>query len=83
MTQGEIEERVREVLAEQLACDVDRVTMDARFDQDLNADSLDMVEAVLALEEELGVSIPEKEIEGVETVRQAVDLVTAKLAANA
>lgn len=81
MERAQIEEQVRKVLAEQLACDVEQVTLDARFDKDLDVDSLDMVEAVLALEEELGISIPESEIEQLETVGQAVDLVSSKLAA--
>lgn len=83
MERPELEERVRKVLAEQLARDVDEVTMEARFEEDLDADSLDLVEAVLALEEELSVDIPEGEMEGVKTVGQAVDLVSSKLGANA
>jgi acyl carrier protein len=78
MERQEVEERVRKVLAEQLAREVDEVTMQARFEEDLDADSLDLVEAVLALEEELGVNIPEEEMEGVKTVGQAVDLVISK-----
>ena len=78
MERQEVEERVRKVLAEQLARDVDEVTIEARFEEDLDADSLDLVEAVLALEEELGVNIPEEEMEGVKTVGQAVDLVISK-----
>ena len=79
MERKEIEERVRKVLAEQLAREPDEVTPEARFEEDLDADSLDLVEAVLALEEELGVEIPEEEMEGVKTVGQAVDLVEGKL----
>jgi acyl carrier protein len=83
MTKQEIEEKVRKVLAEQLARDESEVTTEARFEEDLDADSLDLVEVVLALEEELGVNIPEEEMEGVKTVGQAVDLVAGKLGANA
>jgi acyl carrier protein len=83
MTKQEIEDRVRKVLVDQLARDESDVTMEARFDEDLDADSLDLVEVVLALEEELGVNIPEEEMEGVKTVGQAVDLVAEKLGANA
>jgi acyl carrier protein len=83
MTKAEIEERVRKVLVDQLARDESDVTMEARFEEDLDADSLDLVEVVLALEEELGVNIPEEEMEGVKTVGQAVDLVAVKLGANA
>jgi acyl carrier protein len=79
MDKQEIEEKVRKVLAEQLAVDESQVTTEARFAEDLNADSLDLTEAVLALEDEMGIEIPEEEMEGVKTVGQAVDLVASKL----
>lgn len=79
MDREEIEARVRKVLAEQLAVDDAQVTPDARFAEDLNADSLDLVEAVLALEEEWNIEIPEEEMDGVKTVGQAVQLVASKL----
>ena len=79
MDRQETEDRVRKVLAEQLAVDESQVTVQARFAEDLNADSLDLTEAVLALEDEMGIEIPEEEMEGVKTVGQAVDLVAAKL----
>jgi acyl carrier protein len=79
MDRAEIETRVRKVLAEQLAVDEEQVVPDARFAEDLNADSLDLVEAVLALEEEWNIEIPEEEMDGVRTVGQAVDLVASKL----
>jgi acyl carrier protein len=79
MDRQEIEDRVRKVLAEQLAVDESQVTPQARFAEDLNADSLDLTEAVLALEDEMGIEIPEEEMEGVKTVGQAVDLVASKL----
>jgi acyl carrier protein len=59
--------------------DEGQVTPDARFAEDLNADSLDLVEAVLALEEEWNIEIPEEEMDGVKTVGQAVQLVASKL----
>jgi acyl carrier protein len=80
---GEIQEKVCSILAEQLAVDAEKVTPDARFGEDLDADSLDLVEAVLALEEEFGVSIPEEEMENVKTVGQAIDLIEEKLSASA
>jgi acyl carrier protein len=79
MDKSEIEERVRKVLSEQLAVEESQVTPDARFAEDLNADSLDLVEAVLALEEEWSIEIPEEEMENVKTVGQAVGLVASKL----
>jgi acyl carrier protein len=79
MDKEEIDAKVRKVLAEQLAVDEAQVVPDARFAEDLNADSLDLVEAVLALEEEWNIEIPEEEMEGVKTVGQAVTLVVSKL----
>ena len=79
METEQIEERVRKILAENLSVPEDDITTESRFQEDLDADSLDLVEAVLALEEEFGVSIPEQEMEGVKTVGQAVNLVQSKL----
>jgi acyl carrier protein len=79
MDKKEIEEKVRKVLAEQLAVEESQVTSEARFAEDLNADSLDLTEAVLALEDEMGIEIPEEEMESVKTVGQAVDLVASKM----
>jgi len=62
-----------------LAVDADKVTLEASFADDLDADSLDLVELVMALEDEFDVSIEEEELEGVATVAQAVDLVRSKL----
>jgi acyl carrier protein len=70
---------IKEVAAEVLSVDPDLVTETARFKEDLDADSLDLVELVMALEEEFDVEVPEEELEGVETVGQAYDLVVAKL----
>jgi acyl carrier protein len=78
---AEIQDKVRKILAENLSVPEDQVTMESRFQEDLDADSLDLVEAVLALEEEFGVSIPEEEMEGVKTVGQAANLVNEKLSA--
>ena len=83
MEMQEIESKVRKVLAEQLAVDESQVVPDARFAEDLNADSLDLVEAVLALEEEWNIEIPEEEMEPVKTVGQAVQLVASKLGVSA
>ena len=57
----------------------DQVTLEAKFGDDLDADSLDLVELVMALEEEFDVEVPEEELEGIETVGQAYDLVAGKL----
>jgi acyl carrier protein len=52
---------------------------EAKFGDDLDADSLDLVELIMGLEEEFGVEVPEADLEGVETVGQAFDLVVGKL----
>ena len=79
MNKADIQGRVTKILAENLSVDEARVTPEARFQEDLDADSLDLVEAVLGLEEEFGVSIPEEEMEGVRTVGLAGALVASKL----
>jgi acyl carrier protein len=79
MDMPELEGKVCKILAENLSVPEEQVTPAARFQEDLDADSLDLVEAVLALEEEFGVSIPEEEMEGVQTVGQAVQLVASKM----
>ena len=71
--------RFRKCAVEVLSVCEDQVVPDARFGDDLDADSLDLVELVMALEEEFDVTVPEEELEGVETVQQAFDIVTAKL----
>jgi acyl carrier protein len=59
------------------------VTEDARFKEDLDADSLDLVELVMGLEERFDISVPEEDLENVTTVGQAVDLVLSKVASKA
>jgi acyl carrier protein len=74
---------LREVAVEVLSVEPDVVTDEARFKEDLDADSLDLVELVMGLEERFDISVPEEDLEGVTTVGQAVDLVLAKVAAKA
>ena len=71
--------RFRKCAVEVLSVSEDQVTPDAKFGDDLDADSLDLVELVMALEEEFGVEVPEEELEGIETVGQAYELVAGKL----
>jgi acyl carrier protein len=71
--------RFRRCAVEVLSVSEDQVVPEARFGDDLDADSLDLVELVMALEEEFGVEVPEEDLEGVETVGQAYDLVVGKL----
>ena len=72
-------ERFKKCAVEVLSVEADKVTRDATFGDDLDADSLDLVELVMALEEEFDVTVDEEELEGIETVGQAFDLVSSKL----
>ena len=71
--------RFRKCAVEVLSVSEDQVVPEAKFGDDLDADSLDLVELVMALEEEFGVEVPEEDLEGIETVGQAYDLVVGKL----
>ena len=71
--------RFKKVAVEVLSVDESKVVPEAKFGDDLDADSLDLVELIMALEEEFGVEVPEEDLEGVETVGQAFDLVVGKL----
>ena len=68
-----IEERVKNIIVESLNVDADKVTSDASFVDDLDADSLDQVELILALEEEFDTQIPEDEASKITTVGEAID----------
>jgi acyl carrier protein len=72
-------ERFKKCAVEVLAVDEGQVTVDAKFGDDLDADSLDLVELVMALEEEFDISVEEEELEGIESVGAAFDLVKSKL----
>ena len=74
-----VDERVRELICEQLSVPPDDVTPDASFVNDLSADSLDMVELVMALEEHFGTDISEDEAERIQTVGDAVAFIEARL----
>ncbi len=62
-----------------LSVDASKITLEASFGDDLDADSLDLVELVMALEEEFGIEVPESDLEGVDTVGKAFALVTSKV----
>lgn len=71
--------RFVKVATDVLSVEEDKVKMEASFADDLDADSLDLVELVMGLEEEFDVSVEENELEGIETVKGAYELVTGKL----
>ncbi len=72
-------DKFKQCAVEVLQVDPEKVTPTARFGDDLDADSLDLVELVMALEESFDVVVDETELEGIETVQQAFVLVTSKL----
>ena len=71
----EIFERVRTMLAEQLEIDEDRITMDSNIMEDFDADSLDVVDMVMSLEDEFGIEVPDDAIENLRTVGDVVNFV--------
>lgn len=75
MTQEEIFEKVKEIIVEQLGVTENSVTMEASFIDDLGADSLDIVELIMALEEEFDTEIPDSDAEKVVTVGDVVDYI--------
>ena len=79
MSNDEMFEKFKGCAVEVLQVPEDKITKEARFAEDLDADSLDLVELVMALEETFDVTVDETELEGIETIGQAYDLITAKL----
>ena len=77
MEREEILEKVKAVIVEQLNVEEDDVVEDAAFVDDLGADSLDIVELVMALEEEFGISIPDEDAESIKNVGDAVAYIDA------
>ncbi|AFD26477.1 acyl carrier protein [Deinococcus gobiensis] len=69
---------VKEVIVEKLGVDADKVVPEARFVEDLGADSLETVELIMGLEDKFGVTIPDEEAEGIRTVQAAIDYIESK-----
>jgi acyl carrier protein len=70
-----VEEKVKNIIVEQLGVDADEVKAEASFVDDLGADSLDVVELVMALEEEFGLEISDEDAEKLRTVQQAIEYI--------
>ena len=79
MTKEDVFATLKDVAVEVLGVEPDAVVEGASFKDDLDADSLDLVELVMALEEQFDITVDESELEGVETVEQAFNLVAGKL----
>jgi len=77
-TKEEILAKVKSVVSEKLNVGEDQVTTDAKFVEDLGADSLDQVELIMALEDEFDLKIPEEEAEQLSTIGAAVDFILTK-----
>ncbi len=78
MSDKSIEERVKDIIVDQLGVSADQVTPEAKFVEDLGADSLDTVELVMALEEEFDVEVPDDEAEKLQAVKDVVTFITSK-----
>ena len=71
-------EKMKEIIAEQLNCDAESITLETSFKEDLGADSLDLFELVMALEDEYSVEIPSEELQDLRTVGAVVDYLKTK-----
>jgi len=76
---NDTEKRFIKCAAEMLTVDESKIVPEARLVEDLNADSLDIIELVMALEEEFGVTVAGSELEGIDTVGKALDLINSKV----
>jgi acyl carrier protein len=79
MSRDEILAKVRDILVEQLGVDADDVKLEASFQDDLNADSLDLVELIMELEDQFGVKISDEEAQSITTVGAAVDFIADRI----
>ncbi len=79
MDRNEVGERLRATLVSELGLDASKLSDEASFEEDLEVDSLGVVELLMALEDEFDVKIPDEEAENIQTVGQAIDMVHGKL----
>ncbi|MGB9552811.1 MAG: acyl carrier protein [bacterium] len=83
MQEQEILQKVKEVVAERLGVEIEKVTPQARYQEDLNADSLDVVDLVMALEDAFQVKIPDADAGKIKTVQETVDYLKKALKGEA
>lgn len=83
MDRAELEQIVRRLAGDQAGRSADEVALDHRFREDLDFDSLAMVDFIMHLEDALNLSIPDEAVEGTKSVREAVDMVAGLLVARA
>ncbi|MGH7261271.1 MAG: acyl carrier protein [Nitrospiraceae bacterium] len=76
---GKVEEKVKKIIAENLGVEEDEIVPDAKFVDDLGADSLDTVELVMAFEEAFDIEIPDEDAEKILTVGKAIDYIKEKI----
>ncbi len=79
MAEQSVEEKVRAIIVEELGVDENEVTLEAKFIEDLGADSLDTVELVMRFEEDFGLEIPDEDAEKILSVKDAVSYIQSKL----
>lgn len=77
MSRDEYAAKIKEIVAEQLNYDIEKLTDDTLFVEDLSADSLEIVELVMALENEFGIEIPEDAVEKIKTIGDLADVLAA------
>ena len=75
----EYSDKIKEIIIDKLGVEDSKITMEAKFVEDLGADSLDTVELIMQFEEEFGIEIPDEEAEGLLSVGQAIDYIVNKL----
>lgn len=79
MTREDLFEKVKEIISETLSVDEEDITIDSSFTDDLDADSLELVDLTMAFESELGITIEDEEVESIKTVEDAVNAIAGKL----
>lgn len=83
MDKNEVEKKLRSIVVNQLGLMDEEIKLESKFIEDLNADSLDVVELVMGVEEDFEIDIPDEDVEALTTMQLAIEYITAKLTAPA